>query len=143
MVGRPSLQHEKCRSTLDAVAVMAGFDTPIRLPDGKVPDVVRGHLGTGTFFIGDAKHTESARDMSTLGRLESYMSWLARPRDTSVPDFFCVCHPRTFNQDLLGTLHLISVAVGVATGHKGVFDLTSGTAVSWITCYGSSVDLDL
>ena len=123
---------------LSTVATLAGFSSPFLLPDGLLPDVARLSLDTGAILIGDAKHSEFARGMATLGRLERYMWWLARLRPTVAPDIFCICHPRLADQDWLGAFDLLSEVTGVLIGHAGIFNLSHDTAVSWVTCFGSA-----
>ena len=75
-----SHQHQMRVDVLDTVARLAGFTENLhgRLPDGRMPDVLRTALPSRSVFLGDAKATETPWDPGTRRRLARYMSWMRR-----------------------------------------------------------------
>ena len=138
-MGEPTSQHEERRLLLRSIATLGGFSVPFSLPNGMIPDVSQLSLDTGAVFIGEAKHSEQAWNLSTLGRLERYMWWLAQKRPINSHNIFCICHPKIAGKEWLNALELLSGVTGVLIGRTDVMDLSYDTAVSWVTCIGSKL----
>lgn len=71
-MGAPGREHEERRSVLDALAVLAGFETPAEFPYWR-PDVHRRRASDGAWFVGEAKATEHPGDPAVVGRLATYL----------------------------------------------------------------------
>ena len=87
----PSSMHEYRRDVLDSIAILAGFEAAIALPDSSVPDVARVSLTAAAVFLGDAKHTEGPDDGASVARLSRYAAWLVRGNRPHY-DILAVCH---------------------------------------------------
>src|SRR5438132_1514167 len=87
----PSRTHEYRRGVLDSLAILAGFEIELTLPDGSRPDVARVSVQWSRVFLGDAKHSESPADEAVICRLRRYALWL-RGTHTGSTDVLALCH---------------------------------------------------
>jgi hypothetical protein len=75
-VSAPGEVHEERVRTLESLATLAGFLIGIpRLPDGRIPDVVRMCSRRRGVFLGEAKASEGPGDLEALTRLARYIAW--------------------------------------------------------------------
>ncbi len=74
----PTLEHNQRREILQDVALMAGFYRDLRAIPGTrlIPDVFFMRPESRSFFLGEAKHTESPDNYATFERLHKYLSAL-------------------------------------------------------------------
>ena len=90
-MGAPGLEHEARREVLDALTVLAGFETSVEFPRVR-PDVHRRRRSDSAWFVGEAKATERADDATVTERLEAYRDACTR---SGAPDFFVLSVRRT------------------------------------------------
>lgn len=80
-MGAPSDTHEARRLTLDALAVLAGFEEAVPFPRFR-PDVYRRRPPDGAWFIGEAKATERPNDPHAIDRFDRYVEVCREYRST-------------------------------------------------------------
>lgn len=119
-MGAPGLDHEARREVLDALAVLAGFETSAEFPRVR-PDVHRRRRSDGAWFVGEAKATERPNDPTVVQRLESYRDACTRSGTTtlfvlSVPLADAVGWGRT----LAGVLGTDDVPPSAVVGHSAL-----------------------
>lgn len=127
----PSRLHEYRRTVLDTVAILAGFETPIPLPDGSRPDVARVAVARGAIFFGDAKYSEDADDSAVMARLRRYSLWMPT---RGWPGIFAVCHRPGCAESWGRTLRCtVADAIGdwpTARSRRLAVD----AEISWVVC---------
>jgi hypothetical protein len=127
----PSRLHEYRRTLLDTVAVLAGFEIRIPMPDGCRPDVARVALARDGVFFGDAKNSEDADDNASVARLRRYAFWMPTGGAQAI---LAVCHRPGCTESWLRTLSSI---VGDAKGewpNARSKRVAVDAEVSWVWC---------
>ena len=132
--------HELRREFLDSLAVLSGYAQELDggLPDGRRPDVLRIDLKRQRLFIGDAKDSESPKDLNAGVRLLAYFRWLSTHvvarsgRGTVAICFGNARHARGW----IATLKTLAQEAGIAEVVTGVEKFSSDFFVVW--CDASS-----
>lgn len=88
-MGAPGPDHEARREVLDALAVLAGFETSAVFPRVR-PDVHRRRRSDGAWFVGEAKATERPDAGAVAERLEAYRDACTR---SGAPALFVLSVP--------------------------------------------------
>lgn len=132
--------HDLRIEFLDSLSVLAGYAQKLDcgLPDGRRPDILRIDLKRQRLFIGDAKDSESPKDLNTGARLLAYFRWLSTHvvarggRGTVAICFGNARHVRGWTN----TLRMLSQEAGIAEVVTGVERFGTGFFVAW--CDASS-----
>jgi hypothetical protein len=127
----PGAHHERLREDLDALAIMTGHRTVLRLDDGLRPDVARCHVAAARFFVGDAKDTETPANVETTMRLRGYLLQLLPVVRRGCAGTFAVAHPWPTNEWVARLAWLCS-RLGLDPSDQGTQALAADLAVSWV-----------
>lgn len=136
----PTLQHDQRREILQDVALMAGFYRDLRTIPGTrlIPDVFFMRPESRSFFLGEAKHTESPDNYATFERLLKYLSALKPAMDYRVCRglIMAVCFDSSFSSARWGSvLYACISAVGLSSESFVKVSVDNGSSVvsCWVT----------
>ena len=119
-MGAPGLDHEARREVLDALAVLAGFETSAAFPRVR-PDVHRRRRSDGAWFVGEAKATERSDDANVAERLEAYRDACT---SSGAPALFVLSVPLDsavgWARTLAGVLGTDDVPKSAVVGHSAL-----------------------
>ncbi len=129
--------HETRTRALETLADLVGYHQEMGgvFADGARPDVLRLSSQHRGLFVGDAKHTETPRGVSTALRLRRYFVWLrAQRRSTSPgPAVAALCLPTGDVPQWCDLLQVLARDAGLpeptAVQHQS---LDVDCAVAWI-----------
>jgi hypothetical protein len=132
----PTKMHEHRRDVLNSIAILAGFEVTIVLPDGCRPDVARASLEAKAVFLGDAKHTEGPDDLASLARLTRYAAWLVDGGRLH-RGILAICHRSGQGRAWSRALNTIASDARMAV-LRGVDSrrLAPDAEITWVICAG-------
>ncbi len=92
LLQHPSVEHEDRVNLLEDMAILMGFESPLRgVPSSLRPDVFRYNRQTGGLFIADAKATETPGSRATQHRFLAYTRWIAQNSATLDFSICAIC----------------------------------------------------
>lgn len=119
--------HRRRADLLRTLGLLCGFEGSLQaLPDGRIPDVLLTDRTRRLLFIGEAKATESPRDVDCYLRLRRYLLWadaFASLGDSAVLVALAVANDRsvsTWRRTLLDLLEEVGLPFA------GIETLTTG-----------------
>jgi len=138
----PSAEHEERRAALSAIAVLSGFDLAVRsaLPDGSRPDVLHISSADRRVFIGEAKHSETPGNVSTLARMRRYLAWFGSGSCGSAECLLAVCHASADDDRAWrASLHLLASEEQLIVTSTCSRFLGRGATLTWAAMSDKSV----
>lgn len=128
----PSDDHERRRTLLDSLAVLAGCTQSLAaLPDSTVPDVLRWRARDGFVVLGEAKATETPGCADTQRRFSRYLEWVSAPCRRR-GGMLAICHARADGLAWLELLERITARSSLSIATSDCVYLDDADLLSYV-----------